>query len=140
MANRRRDSPCACLYHGSCRPKVEKMNKRLGRLGFWRSEQKGQRSRRTRVTGTEIQDFSLANSPVDSSIDSPIDYLIPYPDTDAGASTVVLSEHDQPVVTISSTSVGLSPSLPIPLPAWVPTRPTINEMLVRAAKARGSSV
>ncbi|KAK0606380.1 hypothetical protein LWI29_037102 [Acer saccharum] len=55
-------------------------------------------------------------------------------------STGVLPKHDLPVVTIPSTPAGLSLSLPIPFLALVPTRPTISEMLAKAAKACGSSV
>ncbi|KAK0597214.1 hypothetical protein LWI29_023043 [Acer saccharum] len=74
-----------------------------------------------------------------SFVDSPIDSPINYPDTDVGTGTGVLPKHDQHASTIPSTSVGLSPSLPIPLPALVSMHPTINEMLARATKARGSS-
>ncbi|KAK0571685.1 hypothetical protein LWI29_019925 [Acer saccharum] len=83
------------------------------------------------LTGLEIQDPLLANSHVDSSIHQS--------DIDAGVGTGVLSVHDQPVVTIPPTLAGLSPSLPILLPALVPTHPTISKMLARATKARRSS-
>ncbi|KAK0590682.1 hypothetical protein LWI29_030380 [Acer saccharum] len=80
--------------------------------------------------GLDTRDPLPIASPIDSPINSP----------SVGAGDDVLFEPILPATTVSSTPVVLPLNLPVPLLELVSARPTIGEMLARAAKARKSPI